>query len=76
MRKKLICGNDSKTWILDHTTKNGILENNRRADADPIKLVFNTNGDIDTGAPMLSHWKIRKNCDSIWFTINTITRTN
>ena len=75
-RKELICGNDSKTWILNHTTKNGVLENNKRPDEDPIEIIFNSNGDMDMGATMLSHWKIRENCDSIWFTINTITKTN
>ena len=75
-KKELICNNKSKTWILDKTTINGVLKNNRRLDAGPIEIVFNTNGDMDMGTPMHSHWKIRENCDSIWFTINTITKTN
>ena len=75
-RKELICGNYSKTWILDHTTINGILENNRRPSTGPIEIVFNSKGDMDMGAPMLSEWRIRENCDTIWFTINGITKTN
>jgi len=75
-KKELICGNDSKTWVLDHTTKNGIIKNNRRPEQEPIEVVFNSNGDMDLGVPSLSEWKIRENCDTIWFTINGIAKTN
>ena len=75
-KKELICGNDSKTWILDHTTKNGILENNKRPDEGQIRVVFSSNGEMDMGAPTPSQWKIRKNSDTIWFTINSLTTIN
>ena len=75
-RKGLICGTTSKTWILDHTTKNGVLVNNRRPDEALIKLVFNSKGEMDMGASSDSYWRIRENCDTIWFTINGITKIN
>ena len=73
-RKELICGSKSKTWILNHTAKNGVLVNNRRPDAGPIEVVFNSKGEMDMGASTLSNWRIRENCDTIWFTINGITK--